>query len=49
MESEKEVKISKAYRHKPIVLTPVEIQDDFDLMLQKFDLCKAFRISFSIL
>ena len=46
-ESEKEVKISK--EHKSIVITTVEIQDDFDLLLHKFDLYKAFRISAWIL
>ena len=45
--SEKEVKISK--EHRSIVITTVEIQDDFDLLLHKFDLHKAFRISAWIL
>ena len=43
VESEKEVKISK--EHKSIVITTVEIQHDFDLLLHKFDLHKALRIS----
>ena len=47
IESEKEVKISK--EHKSIVITTVEIQDDFDLLLHKFDLHKALRISVWIL
>ena len=34
VESEKEVKISK--EHKSIVITTVEIQDDFVLILRKF-------------
>ena len=45
--SEKEVKISK--ERKSIVFTTVEIQDDFDLILDKFDLQKASRISAWIL
>ena len=47
VESEKEVKVSK--EHKYIVITAVEIQDDFDLLLHKFDLHKALRISAWIL
>ena len=43
VESEKEVNISK--EHRSIVITTVEIQDDFDLLLHKFDLHKALRIS----
>ena len=43
VESEKEVKISK--EHKSIVITIVEIQDDFDLILDKFNLHKVLRIS----
>ena len=46
-ESEKEVKFSK--EPKSIGITLVEIQDDFDLVLRKFDLHKAFRISAWIL
>ena len=46
-ESEKEVEISK--EHKYIVFTTVAIQDDFDLILHKFDLHKALRISAWIL
>ena len=46
-ESEKEVKISK--ERKSIVFTTVAIQDDFDLILHKFDLHKALRISAWIL
>ena len=46
-ESEKEVKISK--EHKPIVFTTISIQDDFDLILHKFDLHKALRVSAWIL
>ena len=46
-ESEKEVKILKG--RKSIVITTVEIQDDFDLILHKSDLHKAFRISSWIL
>ena len=42
-ESEKGVKISK--EHKTIFITAVEIQDAFDLILHKFDLHKACRIS----
>ena len=42
-ESETEVKISK--EHKSFVITTVEIQDDFDLILHKFDLHKALRTS----
>ena len=42
-ESEKEVKISK--EHKSNVFTTVAIQDDFNLMLHKFDLHKVLRIS----
>ena len=47
LESEKEVKISK--EHKSIVITAVEVQDDFDLILNEFDLHKALRISAWIL
>ena len=47
VESEKEVKISK--ERKSIVITTVEIQDDFDLLLHKFSLHKALRISAWIL
>ena len=43
VEPEKEVRISK--EHKPIVITAVEIQNDFGLILHKFDLLKAFNIS----
>ena len=39
IESEQEVKISKVI--KSIVTTPVGVQDDFDLILHKFDLHKA--------
>ena len=46
-ESEKEVKISK--ERKSIVFTTVAIQDDFDLILHKFDLHKALRTSAWIL
>ena len=46
-ESQKEVKISK--EHKSIVFTIVPIQNDFDLILHKFDLHKALRISAWIL
>ena len=46
-ESEKEVKISKVY--KSIVFTTVATQDDVDLILHKFDLHKALRISAWIL
>ena len=46
-ESEKEVEISK--EHKYIVFTTVAIQDDFDLILHKFDLHKVLRISAWIL
>ena len=46
-ESEKEVKISK--EHKPNVFTIVAIQDDLDLILHKFLLHKALRISTWIL
>ena len=46
-ESEKEVEISK--EHKYIVFTTVAIQDDFDLILHKFDLHKTLRISAWIL
>ena len=46
-ESEKEVKISK--EHKSNVFTIVAIQDDFDLILHKFLLHKALRISTWIL
>ena len=46
-ESEKEVKFPK--EPKSIGITLVEIQDDFDLVLRKFDLHKAFRISAWIL
>ena len=42
VESEKEVKIPK--EHKSIVITRVKIQDDFDLILRRFYLHKAFRI-----
>ena len=45
--SDKEVKISK--ERKSIVIRTVEIQDDFDLILYKFDLHKALRISAWIL
>ena len=47
VEWEKEVKISK--EHKSIVITTVEVQDDFDLILHKFDLNKPLRISARIL
>ena len=47
VESEKEVKISK--KHKSVVSTTVEIQDDFDLIMYKFELNKALRIPASIL
>ena len=40
-ESEKEIRILK--EHKSIVFTTVAIQDDFDLMLHKFDLQKALK------
>ena len=43
VESYREVKISK--EQKSIIITTVKIQDDFDLILIKFDLCKTFRIS----
>ena len=46
-ESEKEVKFSK--EHKSVVFRTVAIQDDFDLILHKFDLHKALRISAQIL
>ena len=46
-ESEKEVKISK--EHKSNVFTTVAIQDDFDLILHKFDIHKTLRISAWIL
>ena len=46
-ESETEVKISK--EHKSFVITTVEIQDNFDLILHKFDLHKALRTSAQIL
>ena len=39
VESDKEVKISK--EHKSIVITTVEIKDDFDLIMHKFDLHKT--------
>ena len=42
-ESQKELKISK--EHKAIVFLTAAIQDDFDLILHKFDLHKALRIS----
>ena len=45
--SEKEVKISK--ERKSIVIRTVEIHDDFDLILHKFDLHKALWISVWIL
>ena len=41
--SEKEVRISKEY--KSIIILTVEIQDDFDLILYKFNLYKALGIS----
>ena len=41
VESEKEVKISK--EHKSIVIARVKFQDNFDLILRKFYLHKAFR------
>ena len=47
VESEKEVKISKEY--KSITITTVEIHYDFDLILDKFYLYKALRISAWIL
>ena len=46
-ESEKVVKISK--EHKSNVFTTVAIQDEFDLILHKFDLHKALRTSAWIL
>ena len=46
-ESEKEVKILK--EHKSIVITTGAVQDDFDLILHKFDLHKALKISAWIL
>ena len=46
-ESEREIKISKG--HKSIVFTTVGIQDDFNLILNKFDLSKALRTSTWIL
>ena len=42
-DSEKDVKISK--KHKSIIITTVEIQEDFDLMLHKLDLQNVFRMS----
>ena len=42
VESEEEVKISK--EHKSIVITAAEIQGEFDLILQKFDLNKALGV-----
>ena len=45
--SGKEVKISK--EHKSIVITTVEVKDDFDLILYKLNLRKALRISAWIL
>ena len=45
--SEKEVKISK--ERNSIVIRTVEIHDDFDLILHKFDLHKALWISVWIL
>ena len=39
VESKKEVKISK--EHKSIAITTAEVQDDFDLILHRFDLHKA--------
>ena len=35
--------------HKSVVITTIEFQDDFDLMLHKFYLHKALRISAWIL
>ena len=46
-DSEKDVKISK--KHKSILITTVEIQEDFDLMLHKLDLQNVFRMSTWIL
>ena len=45
-ESEKEVKISK--EHKSIVFTTVAIQDDFNLILHKFDLHSLKNISLDL-
>ena len=42
-DSEKDVKISK--KHKSILITTVEIQEDVDLMLHKLDLQNVFRMS----
>ena len=46
-DSEKDVKISK--KHKSILITTVEIQEDVDLMLHKLDLQNVFRMSTWIL